>query len=348
LTETTKLAEARRLFSPETVYLNTASYGLPPRTAHEAFLQAADEWRHGRTGFWGWDESVGAARASFARLLGVAVEDVAVGSQSSAFAGLVALSLERGARVVSAQEDFTSVLWPFLACPELEVELVPLDDVADAIDARTALVAVSAVQSVDGRVANLDAITAAAAHHGALTYLDATQAAGWLPLDAGRFDYLAASGYKWLMNPRGTAFFAIRPEGAERLQPHLAGWYAGDDPVETNYGAPLRLADGARRFDVSPAWLSWVGAAPALALLEDVGIDAVHAHDVGLAVRFRGGLGLPPGDSAIVAAELDAAANERLRAAGVMFTERSGLTRFSFHLSTSEHDVDRALDAIAG
>ena len=147
--------------------------------------------------------------------------------------------------MVSAEEDFTSVLWPFLARRELEVELVPLDDVAEAIDARTALVAVSAVQSVDGRVADLDAITAAAAHHGALTYLDATQAAGWLPLDAGRFDYLAASGYKWLMNPRGTAFFAIRPEAAERLQPHLAGWYAGDDPVETNYGAPA--AAGRRR-----------------------------------------------------------------------------------------------------
>lgn len=341
-------AEARRLFSPETVYLNTATYGLPPRTAHEAFLHAADEWRHGRTGFWGWDESVGAARASFARMLGVAAEDVATGSQSSAFAGLVALSLARGGRVVSAEEDFTSVLWPFLARAEVEVDLVPLERVAEAIDSGTALVAVSAVQSVDGRLADLDAIVAAAAHHGARTYLDATQAAGWLPLDAGRFDYVAASGYKWLMNPRGTAFFVVRPDAGEQLQPHLAGWYAGDDPHETNYGAPLRLAGGARRFDVSPAWLSWVGAAPALALLEDVGIDAVHDHDVGLANRFRAGLGLPPGDSAIVALELDAAANERLRAAGVMFTERSRLTRFSFHLSTSEHDVDRALDTIAG
>jgi selenocysteine lyase/cysteine desulfurase len=176
--------------------------------------------------------------------------------------------------------------------------------------------------------------------------VDATQAAGWLPLEASRFDYLVASGYKWLMNPRGTSFFAVRPEAGERLRPRLAGWYAGDDPVETNYGAPLRLAPDARRFDVSPAWLSWVGAAPALALLEDVGIDAVHAHDVGLANRFRAGLGLPVGDSAIVAVELDAAAGERWRSAGVMATERSGLTRFAFHLSTSEHDVDRALEAI--
>jgi selenocysteine lyase/cysteine desulfurase len=342
----TTVAEAQRLFSPETVYLNTATYGLPPRPAYEAFLAAADEWRHGRTGFWGWDESVGAARASFARLHGVAVDDVAVGSQASAFAALVALSLPDGARVVSAEEDFTSVLWPFLTDPKLRVELVPLDRLADAVDASTAVVAVSAVQSFDGRLADLDAIAAAAAHHGTLTYVDATQAAGWLPLEASRFDYLVASGYKWLMNPRGTSFFAVRPEAGERLPPRLAGWYVGDDPVETNYGAPLRLASDARRFDVSPAWLSWVGAAPALALLEDVGIDAVHAHDVGLANRFRAGLGLPAGDSAIVAVELDAAAGERWRSAGVMATERSGLTRFAFHLSTSEHDVDRALEAI--
>ena len=344
----TSVEEARRLFSPETVHLDTASYGLPPRPAYSAFMAACDEWRHGRTGFWGWDESVGAARASFARLVGVGEDDVAVGSQSSAFAALVALSLAPGARVVCAEEDFTSVLWPFLAHPGIDVRLVPLTRVAEAIDGSCALVAVSAVQSSDGRLADLDAILAAAAAHGVATYVDATQAVGWLPLDASRFDYVACSGYKWLMNPRGTAFFAIRPEVVDRLQPHLAGWYAGHDPAETNYGGPLRLAGSARRFDVSPAWLSWVGAAPALALLEDVGIEAVHAHDVGLANRFRSGLELPPGDSAIVSVVLDAATGERLRSAGVMATERDGRTRFSFHLSTSQHDVDRALDAIAG
>ncbi len=30
------VAQARRLFSPETTYLNSASYGLPPRPAFEA------------------------------------------------------------------------------------------------------------------------------------------------------------------------------------------------------------------------------------------------------------------------------------------------------------------------
>ena len=54
-----EVADAQRLFSPEGTYLNTASYGLPPRPAWEAVDSAQDEWRHGRTGFDGWDESVG-------------------------------------------------------------------------------------------------------------------------------------------------------------------------------------------------------------------------------------------------------------------------------------------------
>jgi selenocysteine lyase/cysteine desulfurase len=249
--------------------------------------------------------------------------------------------------VVAAQRDFTSVLWPFLVAGA-QVDLVPLERVAEAVDGGTALVAVSAVQSLDGRVADLDAIVAAAEHHGALTCVDATQASGWLPLEAARFDFLMASAYKWLLSPRGTAFMAVRAAAAERLQPYLAGWYAGDDPFETNYDAPLRLAADASRFDLSPAWLSWVGAAPAIELLGDVGTDAIHAHDVGLANRFRAGLGMEAGDSAVVALPRDDGLVARLSAADVMFTDREGIVRLSFHVYNTEAEVDRALEAVAG
>jgi selenocysteine lyase/cysteine desulfurase len=343
------LAAAQRLFSPETAYLNTATYGLPPRTAFEALGAAADEWRHGRTGFDGWDRSVGAARATFARLAGVEPGDVAIGSVVSAFAGLLAAALPAGARVLCAEEDFTSVLFPFLAqeARGVSVELVPFDRIPEALDARHDLVAVSAVQSADGRVADLGGLAAAAAHHGARTFVDTTQAIGWLPVDCAPFDYTACAGYKWLLSPRGTAYFTIRPERREELVPHAAGWYAGEDVPASYYRAPLRLARDARRFDLSPAWLNWVGAAPALALLEEVGIETVHAHDVAMAGRLREGLGLEPYASAIVSfagAAPDAA--ERLREAGVMAAGRGGALRLSCHLYTSELDVDRALEVL--
>jgi selenocysteine lyase/cysteine desulfurase len=340
------IAQARRLFSPETTYLNTASYGLPPRPAFEALQVAADEWRHGRTGWHGWDRSVGEARAVWARMHGVPVECVAVGNQVSSFAGVVALSLPHGARVVCAEGDFTSVLWPFLVDAGVAVDIVALEDVPAAVRPGTALVAVSAVQSLDGRVADLDEIASAAASVGARTFIDGTQASGWLPLDASRFDYVASSGYKWLLSPRGVCFMAIRPGVDEPLRPHLAGWYAGDAPFDTNYGAPLRLAPDARRFDLSPAWLSWVGAAPALAVLDEVGIATIHEHDLGLANRFRSGLGLPAGDSAIVSLPAEGLSGP-LAEAGVMATERDGMMRFSFHVYNTEADVDRALEAVA-
>jgi selenocysteine lyase/cysteine desulfurase len=337
------IAAARALFSPETAYLNTAGYGLPPRPAFEALERAMDQWRHGRTPWMRWQESVDEARGLFASLVGVSGSDVAVGTQVSAFVGLVALSLPAGARVVAPEEEFTSVLFPLLARGDLRVDLVPLDELANTITEGVDLVAVSAVQSADGRVANLDAISRAAAAADALTLIDSTQACGWLPFEAGRFDYTVCATYKWLLAPRGCAFMTVRPEAAERLTPHLAGWFNADPPA-ASYGGPLRIAATARRFDLSPAWFSWVAQAPALEVLLGVGVDVVREHDVGLANRFRAGLGLDPSDSAIVSVAPANGARGSLDAAGVMYADHGDVLRFSFHLYTTPEHVDRALE----
>jgi selenocysteine lyase/cysteine desulfurase len=342
-----RLEEAHALWDPEGTYLNTASYGLPPRPAWEALQVALADWRVGRTSWEAWGDATESARRSFARLCGVPAARVAVGANVSTFVGLVAASLPPRARVISTEAEFTSALWPFLAQGRgVAVECVPVARLAEAIDASTDVVSFSAVQSATGEVADLDGVAAAAAHHGALTLVDATQACGWLPLEARRFDALVCAAYKWLVSPRGTAFMALRPELLERLTPHSAGWYAGEDPHDSYYGAPLRLARDARRMDQSPAWFSWVGTAPALELLLEVGIEAVHEHDVGLANRFRAGLGLEPSDSAIVSAELPDA-EERLRGLPVMAAVRAGLMRTSWHLYNTEADVELVLHALS-
>jgi selenocysteine lyase/cysteine desulfurase len=278
------------------------------------------------------------------------VSDVAVGSAVSLFTGLLAAALPAGARVLCAEEDFTSVLFPFLAheARGVEVELVPLERIVDALGPQHDLVAVSSVQSSDGRVADLDGLVAAAARHGVRTYVDTTQSTGWLPLDCARFDYTACAGYKWLLCPRGTAFLTIGSERREELLPLAAGWYAGEVVADSYYGPPLRLASDARRFDLSPAWMSWVGAAPALALIADLGVETIHAHDLRMADRLRAGLGLPPGDSAIVSVSgLPDDTAERLADAGVMAAGRGGALRLSCHLYTTQRDVDRALEALS-
>ena len=340
------VAEAQPLWEPQGVYLNTASYGLPPRPAWDALQAALADWRTGRTSWEHWGDSTEAARASFARLCGVPLEWVATGSTVSGLVGLVAASLPRGSRVLSTQTEFTSLLWPFMAQGrDIEVVCVPLPDLAEAVDGHTDVIAFSTAQSSTGELADLDAVVAAARSHGALTVVDATQSCGWLPLDARRFDVVAVAAYKWLLSPRGTAFMTVRPGLLERLTPHAAGWYAADDPHANYYGPPLQLADSARRLDVSPAWFSWVGAAPAIELLLEIGVEAIHEHDVRLANLFRAGLGLEPGDSAIVAVDLPGV-EERLRGTGVMAAARAGRLRTSWHLYNTEDDVEAVLDLL--
>ena len=338
---------ARSLWDPAGTYLNTASFGLPPRPAWDALQAALDDWRTGRTSWEHWGKATESARGSFARLIGVEASTVAVGATVSGFVGLVASSLPDGSRVLAPEIEFTSTLFPFLveARRGVTVHTVPAAQLAGAIDETTDLVAFSAVQMATGEVADLAAIAAAARAHGALTLVDATQACGWLPLDGNAFDIVVAAGYKWLLSPRGTAYMAVAPARLGGIVPSAAGWYAGEDVHTSYFGPPLRLAADARRLDTSPAWHSWVGAAPALALIEEIGVAAIHEHDLALANRFRAGLGQAEGDSSIVFVDAPGA-EEKLVRAGIRAAVRNGRLRTSWHVYNTDEDVARALTAL--
>lgn len=336
-------------WEPEGVFLNTASYGLPPRRAFDALEAALDDWRTGRVSWEPWCESTERARACFSRLSSVDAADVAVGATTSELVGVVAASILDGASVLTPKGDFSSLVFPWTtqAHRGVAVTEAPLAAFADAIDDTVDVVAFSAVQSSNGAVADLLAIAAAARAVGALTVVDATQACGWLPFDASLFDVVVCSGYKWLLAPRGTAYAYLGERVRELTAPVHANWYAGEDPFGSYYGLPPRLASNARRFDTSPAWFSWVGAAPAIELLESIGLERIQAHDVGLANRFRAGVGLEPSNTAIVSLAVEGA-DERLRAARVQAATRAGGLRVSFHIYNTEDDVDAAVDALNG
>lgn len=342
------LAEAVTQFSPRRNYLNTAAIGLPPRCVSQALHDIVDRWSAGDIGAREFDARVTDARASFARLVGVPHEHVATGPAASALVGTVAGSLPRGAEVLCAEGDFTSLLFPFLerqAAGELAVRFCPLERLADAIDERTTLVAVSAVQSFDGRLCDLVAIEQACRRFGASSLIDATQAVGWLPLVASRFDFVVASAYKWLLTPRGVAFMTIAPERLPALRPPAPSWFAGEDVWESIYGAPLRLARDARRLDGSPAWFSWHACAEALAFIERTGVPAIHAHDLELSATFFDRLGRPPSGSPIVSLPGERV-YEALVAAGISASRRGGATRLSFHLYNTRDDVLAAADVV--
>ncbi|MFF4351887.1 aminotransferase class V-fold PLP-dependent enzyme [Streptomyces sp. NPDC001530] len=341
----------RAEFAPKNTYLNTASTGLVPARTVAAMRGAVESVAAGQPSDMFAD--VEAARASFARLVGVPGRRVAAGASVAVYSGLIAASLPQGAEVLTAEADFSSVVNPFHVRGDLKVRAVPLERMAESVRPDTALVAVSAAQSADGRIADLAGIRDAARAHGARTYIDASQAAGWLPLDADAYDYVSSVAFKWLVCPRGVAFLVV-PEDLGGLTPLFAGWVAGEAPWDSCYGPVEELAHSARRFDESPSLFSYAGARHSLELLEELGVANVRAHDLALADRFRAGLHavghepIPAPGSPIVSVPELGHRQPDLSRAGVEVSDRAGNLRAAFHLYNTPADVDRLLDVLSG
>ncbi|HET8927003.1 MAG TPA: aminotransferase class V-fold PLP-dependent enzyme [Microbacterium sp.] len=329
-------------------YLAACTAGLPPTAARDAVVADVEAAGTGRVDIAGYGRAVERSRAAFARLVGVDASRIAIGSQTSVLVSLIAASLPRGAEVLCPEGDFSSVMLPFAHAGH-RVRTAPLAELAESVTARTALVAFSLVQSATGEVADPEAIVDAARAHGSRVLCDATQAVGWLPVDASRFDALVCHAYKWLCAPRGVAFLAVTEDFQRELRPVHAGWYAGADPWASCYGHDAELAADASRFDVSPAWQAFVGAAPALELFAGLEASALHDHATGLAQLFRRGLGLPEPEreSAIVSwDDPDGSDLARLTAAGITASGRAGRARVAFHLFNDADDVARAIHAL--
>jgi selenocysteine lyase/cysteine desulfurase len=326
-------------------YLNTASIGVPSTRTANRLVAAIADWRTGAAQPAEFDADVHAARVAWAELIGVPAENVAIGATVSQLIGLIAASVPDGTRVLTVRGEFTSVMFPFAAQAHrgvtvTEVEAGQLADSARGAD----IVAVSAVQSADGTIADLNALRAT----GVPVLLDVTQAAGWLPLNLGWADYVVGASYKWLLAPRGATWLAVRADRLDDIVPHAANWFAGEDPWQAIYGLPLRLASTARRLDLSPVWLAHRGASTALPWIASLEMTAVRDHCVGLADATLTGLGLAPRGSAIIALDLSEEEAARLTDRGVVASTRAGRTRLSFHLYNTMADVDVVLRALKG
>lgn len=345
------------------VWLDTpaSAPGAMPVTA--ALVSAVAGWQEGSFGAADWEAAAPRARAGFARYLGVPEEHVALMGSVAEAAATVAASLpSQGGTVVVGDGEFRSNLFPWLALEARGYRIIRAPDggsrtesLLAAIDERTALIAVSHVVSADGERVDLVRLRAAADAAGAQIFADVTQSLGVLGMDlaASRPDYLAVHGYKWLLCPRGAAWLVTRHY--DELRPLMPGWNSAADGGY--FGGTLRLAAGAARCDTSPAWLSWIGAEAAIALLSALPASAVERHCLDLAAAFRHGAlevgAMPVGTGqashiAVVRVRDPDTVSARLRAAGVRARLLGDRLRVGFHYFNNHEDVAAALSALRG
>src|SRR5437763_11598685 len=103
---------------------------------------------------------------------------------------------------------------------------VVMDDLRDAMDGRTRILAVSSVEFASGFRNDLDALGQLCRERGVYLFVDAIQSLGVLPLDVQKtpVDFLAADGHKWLLGPEGAGLFWCRREVVDLLHPTTVGW----------------------------------------------------------------------------------------------------------------------------
>ncbi len=345
----------RSLFSPEPglAYLDAATYGLPPTPTVEAMEGALRGWRGG-TARWveDWDRPSDAARADFAALIGATAADIALIPSVSIGTGLVANALGPGDVVVVPQDEHVSDLYPLLVAERrgVTVRQVPFERLVDSIDTATTLVACSLVQMQTGRVADLAGICGAARTVGARVLIDSTHATPFVPVadHIGDIDFLVCHAYKHLLGARGTAFLYVRADRLDDLTPTHANWRGAADPWSTYFGGPLSLAADASRFNVSLAWIPWVGTRESVRLMAGWAADGTLREAMDLAAAFSRALRLEPTGSSLVCVPVTdvQAARAALEVARVKAAIRGDGIRFSLHVWNGPDDVERAITAI--
>ena len=330
-------------------YLAACTAGLPSDATVDAMHAFVARWAGGGLDALAIGAKFEECRALFARIAAVSPSEVAIGSQVSQFASIVATAVPDGGEVLSlratsprSRTRSSSSRIAGCACATSRSPTLRTRSPPTPHSSRSRSCSLRAE-----RVADHAAIVTAAERAGARTFVDLTQSLGWLPIGGDTFDYTVCHAYKWLCAPRGTAFLTVRSGLEDTLRPLAAGWCSAEDVWSSCYAGHTPLAVGAGRFDLSPVWPAIGGTLAALRECAERDPAAVHAHALGLANAARAVLGLPAGDSAIVTwADPDGADLAALTAGGITASGRAGNARVAFHLWNTAEDVAQLAAAL--
>jgi len=350
-------------------YLYSCSQGALSFAVEAGMAEYADSWR---TSPAPWDEWMGKyeqTRAAFAGMIGARPAEIAIVGSASAGINPIANSLHfsQRNRVILSEFEFPTMGQIWLAQQQrgAQVEFlpgegnqIPLERYRQAIDHRTAIVALTHVSFVNGFRSDVTAVTKMAHDNGALVFLDGYQDCGTRPLDVKALgvDFYVAGTLKYLLGPPGLAFLYVRQGLAEQLNPPITSWMAQREVFAFN-AQLLDPSPDARRFEGgSPPIPNIYAALPALNLLQDIGLANVETQIASLTRRFIIGaqaLNLQiktPLDSVgplVVLRSHDPGTMVSLLARhNVLTSNRHDGVRFSFHVYNNKQDVDTALQIL--
>ncbi len=220
-------------------YLNSAAEGLPLAAAIAAagrYLDDKSTGEPGRVPMWAEHQR---CRELAGRLFSVDAAHTALVSSTTEALNTIAQGIRwrPDDEVVFTSVEFPSNMCPWVVLTEQGVKTrvvkpregrVEIDDLLAAVTPRTRLVTVSQVSYATGQHLDVDALWQRLKNTDTLLCVDATQAAGRVPVRGDRADFCVASTFKWLNSIHGAAILAVGDRALKQDVRGPAGWFSAE------------------------------------------------------------------------------------------------------------------------
>ena len=269
------------------IYMDGNSLGAMPKAVARRVGEVTErEWGHDLIKSWNTADWFNAPRRigdKIAKIIGADLGEVVATDSTSInlFKALAAALMINSDRSIIVMEGSNFPTDNYIAQGLIEflgrqhqIRFVEKDDVMDALDNRVAVVSLTDVHYKTGHRLDMDAITARAHQHGALTVWDLCHSAGAVPVDlnGANADFAVGCGYKYLNGgPGAPAFLFVAKRHQDHVKQPLTGWWSHNAPFD--FTRDYENAEGISRM--------LCGTQPIISLCAlEVGVDIMARADL--------------------------------------------------------------------
>jgi len=273
------------------LYFNHAAVSPWPLCSAHAIMEFTRQNLHtGSKYYLKWMETEQELREMLCTLIHAgSSDDIALLKNTSEGLSVIAYGLDwqPGDNVVIPKNEFPSnrFVWQSLEKAGVETREIDIQSAEDAeqalinaLDSRTRVLSVSAVQYTNGFRLDLEKLGNCCEKLDTLFVVDAIQQIGALEFDVSgiKADFAVADGHKWMMGPEGLALFYSRPASRNLLSLNQYGWRMVENPTDFQQTG-WTVSHTAKRFECgSPNMLAIAALNASIKLITETGMRTIH------------------------------------------------------------------------